>query len=91
MRVARSDTAASLAWVDGRLAFDNAEVRDVAADLGRWFDVDIRVATTALAHRRLSAVYNNPSLDGVLNAVVMTLGARYQRTGRTITLSPRGR
>jgi transmembrane sensor len=87
-RVARARASASMAWVEGRLVFDDVELGAAAAELGRWFDVDIRVPAATLSRRRVSAIYNNPTLDGVLNALATTVGARYERDGRTITLRP---
>jgi len=88
--VAWSIVESGRAWIDGHLVFRNAPARDVVADLGRWFDVEIRVAS-ALEQRRVSAVYNSPTLDGVLGALAATLQARVEREGRVITLSPRAR
>ena len=36
---------------------------------------------------RVTAVYSNPSLMGVIGALAASVGARYERSGRTITLS----
>jgi ferric-dicitrate binding protein FerR (iron transport regulator) len=88
-KIAHPDVAADRAWVDGRLAFDDAALSAVAVDLGLWFDVDIRIANGPLTTRRISAIYNTPTLTGVLDALTATLDARYERHGRTITLLPR--
>jgi transmembrane sensor len=77
------------AWIGGTLTFDDDEFVDVARELGRWFDVDVRLADPSLAARRITAIYNTPSLTSVLDALSATLGARYERTGRIITFSAR--
>jgi transmembrane sensor len=79
------DVARATAWTSGRLVFDDVAFRDVAAELSRWFDVEIRIADPALAARRVSAVYSNPSLEGVLDALAAGLGASHERQGRTVT------
>lgn len=79
------------AWIDGRLAFDDEPLVDVAADLERWFDVEIRIPDESLAKRRVSAVYNTPSLAGILDALTTTFGARAERRGRVVTIMPRAR
>ena len=38
------DVSRAAAWTAGRLAFDDRAFSDVAAELSRWFDVDIRIA-----------------------------------------------
>ena len=86
----RRDAAAKSAWVDGRLVFDNEPLARVVADLSRWFDADIRVAGGALEKRTVSAVYNDASLSDVLAALAATLGARVERSGRTVVISVKG-
>lgn len=85
------DAAARAAWVDGRLVFDDEPLSDVVAELSRWFDVEIHVPAESLTRRRVSAVYNSPSLAGVLDGLAATLDARYERAGRVVTILPRNR
>jgi transmembrane sensor len=87
--VRRASVERDTAWIDGRLAFDDEPLSNVADELERWFDVDIRIPDEALAKRRVSAVYNAPSLVGILDALGTTFGARWERRGRSITVVPR--
>jgi ferric-dicitrate binding protein FerR (iron transport regulator) len=80
----RTASGASL-WMRGGLAFSNRPLDEVAEELGRWFDVDVRVGDSVLAHKRITATYASPSLDGVLASIAATTGARFERSGRTIT------
>ena len=74
------------AWVHGHLVFDDVPLSTVAAELGRWFDVEIRIPDQQLAQRRLIARYNRSTLSGVLDAIAVTLPVRYERTGNTVTI-----
>ena len=76
------------AWVEGHLVFDDVPLSIVAAELGRWFDVQIRIPDQQVAQRRLSAVYNRPTLSGVLDAIAATVPVRYQRAGNVVTILP---
>ena len=89
LQVLDVNPVAFTAWIAGTLTFDDEEFADIARELGRWFDVDIRSADSTLGSRRITAIYNNPSLPSVLDALSATLGARYERTGRIITFSAR--
>jgi transmembrane sensor len=80
--------ASHLAWVNGRLAFDAEPLAGVATELSRWFNVDVRI-DEALASQRVTAVYNTPTLDGVLEALTASLDVRVERAGRIITIAPR--
>lgn len=89
VRGSAAAASARLAWIDGRLVFDDEPLAGVAAELGRWFNVDIRIDDKTLAERRVTAVYNAPSLDGVLEALTASLDISAERSGRVITLAAR--
>jgi transmembrane sensor len=74
-------------WMSGRLAFDDQTLLEVGAELSRWFDVDVRFADAGLASRRVTAVYADPALSGVLRALSASLKLTYERSGRTVTFS----
>ncbi|MGH2900192.1 MAG: FecR family protein, partial [Solirubrobacteraceae bacterium] len=76
------------AWVHDRLVFDDVPLSTVAAELGRWFDVQIRIPDQQLARRRLIAAYTRTTLSGVLDAIAATLPVRYERTGNVVTILP---
>jgi ferric-dicitrate binding protein FerR (iron transport regulator) len=77
-----------VAWRSGALVFDAAPLSDVIPQLERWYDVDVVIADSSLVSRRLSARFQNESLDDVLAAIEVALGASSRRSGRTITLFP---
>jgi transmembrane sensor len=77
------------AWTEGRLVFDGVPLRDAIAELGRWYDVDVRLADGALGARRLTAEVQGERLTEVLDAVAAALDLRYERAGRTVTLRAR--
>jgi transmembrane sensor len=86
VRVTGAPAQTFAAWVHGRLVFDDVPLGAVAAELERWFDVQIRIPDQQLARRRMSAVYNRPTLSGVLDAITATLPARYRRAGNVVTI-----
>jgi ferric-dicitrate binding protein FerR (iron transport regulator) len=74
----------------GQLVFRETPLRDVVLDLSRAYDVDLRVADTALAKHLLTtrvSVSTQP-LDGVLTPLLETLDAHAVRNGRVITIRP---
>jgi len=90
-RVAGVSARAFNAWVQGHLVFDEVPLGAVAVELGRWFDVQIRIPDRRLAERRVSARYNQSTLSGVLDALSATLRVRYQRVGDVVTIVPAAR
>jgi ferric-dicitrate binding protein FerR (iron transport regulator) len=77
-------------WRSGRLVFQDAVARDIAAELGRAYGVDIRFADTVLAARRLtlSVFVTQRSADEVTARLATLLDARSVRTERGITIAP---
>jgi transmembrane sensor len=77
-----------LAWSEGRLEFRSAPMRDVVAELARWYDLEIRLANGAVARRRLTASFNDESIDEVLRLIRASLDVRTERAGRVVTIGP---
>jgi transmembrane sensor len=77
-----------IGWTTGSLVFDNTTLRDAAAELehryGVRIDVDPRLAT-----RSVTARFHGESVDQVLDAITVALGARYERTDSTYSIRPR--
>jgi ferric-dicitrate binding protein FerR (iron transport regulator) len=80
------DVARRLAWTTGGLGFDGAPLSDVVPVLERWYNVDIRLADSAIAARRLTATFTNEPIDLVLQRIVLTLGLRVDHADSAVFL-----
>jgi len=76
-------TDASTAWTRGQLAFVDATFPDVAAELRRWYGIEVRAADPSLEARHLTAAFHGESADEVLRVVGLALGASVERRGDT--------
>ena len=85
------DVGRYLAWTRGVLAFDGTPLGDVVVTLGRWYNVEIRLADSALAARRLTATFQNESIDLVLQRIALTVGLRVERADGFVLLLRNGR
>jgi transmembrane sensor len=85
------DVGRYLAWTRGVLAFDGTPLGDVVLTLGRWYNVEIRLADSALAARRLTATFQNESMDLVLKRIALTVGLRVERSEGSVLLLRKGR
>ncbi len=74
-----------LAWLDGGLAFDDVPLSEAAREIGRWYDLDIRVPDSTLARRPLIATIGDQAPDEVVQLLALTLKMRFVREGRTVT------
>jgi transmembrane sensor len=68
-----------LSWTTGTLTLDDIPLREAVPILERWFDIELRLADSTLADRRVTAVYRDQPLSQVLDALAIALGARYER------------
>ena len=87
----RVDVGRYLAWTRGVLTFDGTPLGDVVLTLERWYNVEIRLAESALAGRRLTATLQNEPIDLVLQRIALTLGLRVERVGGSAFLLRNGR
>lgn len=76
-------TADDLAWTRGTLVFRDASFAQVAADLKRWYGVEVRVTDRALLHRHFTGSFTNEPAGRVLDVLALALGARVDRRADT--------
>ncbi|HZS59750.1 MAG TPA: FecR domain-containing protein [Gemmatimonadaceae bacterium] len=81
-----ADVAADVSWTQGRLVFDRTPLREVARELGRMYDVDVTIADSSLERKLVKGAFTDESVDDVLRAVTFVVGARYERTGRSVVI-----
>src|SRR2546423_1672069 len=85
------DVGRQLAWTRGVLAFDGTPLGEVVRTLERWYNVEIRLDDSALAARRLTATFQNESIDLVLQRIALTVGLRVERADGSVILLRNGR
>ncbi len=83
-----ADIAAVTAWIQGGLIFHDTPLRDVARELARTFNLEITVADATLAAQQVTGSYLDQPVDVILDDVTAVVGARYQRSGRTVAILP---
>jgi transmembrane sensor len=81
---------AYFAWTRGQLVFDNTPLTEVAAELSRWFDIDVQV-DSSVASRPLSApILTTTPIDEVLQIVGSSTDVKVERRGRVVRFSGPG-
>jgi transmembrane sensor len=63
------DPGAIGAWREGRLVYDNAELRDVVADANRYTEAKIVIADEVLADVRVTTAYPTSQVDQMLDTL----------------------
>jgi transmembrane sensor len=75
-----------LGWLDGSLAYADAPLGRVLEDMHRWYDVDVRLADSALATLPFTGTLDDVSPTAALELVAATLGLDLRRDGNRSTL-----
>ena len=79
-----------LGWTRGELVFDDTPLSEVARDLERWYDVQVRIDDAALGALHLTTTLRiADSLDVILEVIEETLGVRAERNGNVVTFRSR--
>lgn len=79
------DLERHLGWLDYRLEFDATPLEKVAKRLERWYEMDITLADPSLSDLRFTAVFEDESIDEVLDALQLSLDLEYEIQDRQIT------
>jgi transmembrane sensor len=81
-----TDPGAYIGWADGRVVFEQTPLREVIVELERWYDVDLQIADSAIAAKRITLDVPAGALYDVLDAVAVPLNLRYEKTRDSIRL-----
>ena len=81
------DPARYIAWTDGQLLFDETPMRDVAAQLARWYGTPVVIADSALSTRDFTGSFNGEALPKVLAVIAAAVQARVEWRADTARLS----
>jgi transmembrane sensor len=88
LRIERGATADDLAWLERRLVFHDASISRVAAELRRWYGLELVVADSALAARHVTATFDGDSKGDIGRVLAAVLGAAVQQRQDTLWLQP---
>jgi transmembrane sensor len=75
------------AWTNGMLMFDRAPLPEVLAEIGRTFNVDVRLADRSLRDRRVTVTFHEEDLTTVLEVLGTLLNAKITKEGGVVSVS----
>jgi transmembrane sensor len=73
-------------WTDGRLSFVNTPLLEISRTIGRWYDLDVRVADPQLARRMITADFDTQSPREMVDALALAVGGVVKQEGRVLTV-----
>lgn len=81
------DSQNQVAWTKGIMVFNDLKLSEVAAELERWYAVQIHLGDPGLADYRVKARFDNPSLVDVLRDISFALNIKYNIKDKEVRLS----
>jgi transmembrane sensor len=81
-----ADTTAAFAWMEGTLVLHDIPLRDALPQLGRWYDLEFRLADPALGSIPLSGSFKDQLTKDELSALAASVGLEQVSRGRVVTL-----
>lgn len=87
LKIVSSTDPNILAWLTGKINFNETPLNEVAKTLERVYGVTIQISDPTLLDQKLTARFSNNSLDFVLDVVCITFNLKQSQEGNTIFLS----
>lgn len=75
-------------WTKNRLVFQNMKLEDVAKELSRWYNLEVRVYDDKLKANEYSGIFEGESITEVIEALKLTGGFDYKIDKNVITILP---
>ncbi|MCX6282308.1 MAG: FecR domain-containing protein [Bacteroidetes bacterium] len=90
INISSNKDANYMAWKTRKIAFSNDPMNLVVATLSKVYQADIRLTDPVLARCRLTATFDNQSLESVLNVLKATLDVDIRNSGSLVEISGKG-
>lgn len=85
----KSDSSAKeILWVKNKLSFDGESLEEIALKIERWYDVKVNITDSRLKKTEYTAVFNDESLEQVMEALQITGKFRYTINKKNVTIRP---
>jgi ferric-dicitrate binding protein FerR (iron transport regulator) len=83
----KDSVATEVLWIKNKLAFDQETLGDVAAKIERWYGVKVTIQDDSLKQTAYSGVFEDESLDQVMEALRLTGNFRYSINKKDVTIT----
>jgi len=83
----RDSTIIETAWVQNKLFFQDESFRDLAAQMQRWYGVNIRFDESQRDTLHFTGSFENESIQQALDALQLTARFNYDIKSNEITIS----
>ncbi|MCH5597438.1 FecR family protein [Niabella ginsengisoli] len=75
-------------WAKNKLVFKNNTLEEIAQQLSRWYNVEIKITDESLKSQTYSAEFDNVTLEEVMESLMLTGHFHYSINNKTILITP---
>lgn len=91
MQVGEADTQIYTSWRKGMFVFNDITVEAIMRDLTHWYDVEVFYSDERVKHQMFNGkVKRYDNIQGLLKAMELAGGVRFELNGRTLIVSSAG-
>jgi ferric-dicitrate binding protein FerR (iron transport regulator) len=73
-------------WVKNKLAFENEPFERILPEIERWYNVTVQLKNESLNNLHFTGVFENESLDDVMEALSLSRGFHYEIKGAQVII-----
>ena len=76
-----SNSENMLGWLEGRIVFNQANLKEVVEELNRIYDLNIRLENSSLSNLSITGNFEKKPIEDVLEAICLTLDIKFRQEG----------
>lgn len=88
LSVKKFDLEKVTAWKEGKIHFQSKPLENILSDLQIWYGVSIEYDGKINKRRKVTGVFNNESLENILEGLTFSMGINYEIIGTKVILKP---
>lgn len=85
--IENADTEAAIAWKNGLIVLDRADIHAMLRSIARWYDVEVEVKGNLVAPEFIGKLPRNLTLNQLLDALEMNSNIKFNLENRKVTVS----
>jgi ferric-dicitrate binding protein FerR (iron transport regulator) len=86
--IGRDSSSIETSWIKNQLAFNKENLDQIASKIERWYNVKVQITDSSLKEGAYTGLFEDETLEEVLEALRLSGGFQYTIKKREITISP---
>lgn len=88
LKTEKFDPEKTTAWKEGKILFKSKTFGEIMTTLEKWYGVTITLEGNVNQNRKVTGLFDNESLENLLNGLSFSMGLQYTNKGENIIIQP---